>query len=159
MKLISTVTHRGEHDAVLAVLEDGGSFLAPVFDAEGELIAYYEGDMEKLGELVREFVTGTAPPGSVLQSAAVPCGESHSPDRIPSSGSGNPKGEVPCSDSHPPAKIDPSRSGNPRGVSDEILLALSEFTRACVARLKVAAHDALADASASSRKEMKAQPA
>jgi hypothetical protein len=136
MELISTVTHRGERDAVLTVLEDGGSFLAPVFDAEGELIAYYEGDMEKLGELVSEFVTGTAQPGSPLKFAKVPGSESlqpapppHDPARLPGSGGAGPTGvskarvsksaRVPHRGSHDPdhdpAPIPPSNPVNPAG--------------------------------------------
>jgi len=159
MKLISTVTHHGEREAVLAVLEDGSSFLAPVFDGKGELIAYHEGEMEQLGELVREFVTGIAqresgpgettgvPDGSMLLSA-----------------------KAPCPDCHTPAQINRSKPGGPNGIPEELLSILRELARASISTrnlvIKLAtnlvAHDALESASASSREkmaEMEARPA
>lgn len=182
MKLISTVTHHGERDVVLAVLEDGSSFLAPVFDGEGELIAYYEGEMEKLGELVREFVTGTAQRESISEPAEVPFSESHPPAKnpprelIPSRPGGptsGPDGSVllsdktPCPDCHSPTVINHSKPGGPNGIPEEILSILRELARASVATRNLvvklaadlAAHDALTDASASSREEMAARPA
>lgn len=140
MKLISTVTLRDEREAMLAILEDGSSFLAPVFDAKGDLIACYEGDMEELGELVGELVIGSTQSGSSLKSAEVPRSESHDPDPIPRGGRGGPKGvhhkrvlssaEMPRSESHEPDQIPRSGKGHPMGIPDEILKMLSELARA-----------------------------
>jgi len=113
VKLISMVTHRGEREAVLAVLEEGGAFLAPVFDAKGDLIAFYEGDMKDLGELVGKLVTGLAQSGSPLQFAAVPRSESDEPDK------GSPRGESdePGKIIQKPAKVPHSKDGGPVGIT------------------------------------------
>lgn len=87
MKLISTVTHRGERDAVLTFLEDGGSFLAPV------------------GELVRGLVASDPKNPEVK----------HRRDQIPPSKPKNPPGAVDDKDKHPPEQIPRSTPRNPPG--------------------------------------------
>jgi hypothetical protein len=181
MKLITIVTTLGEpragvldvakqrgrakyqREAMLAVIDVGGSFFAPVFDDQGELIEYYQGDLEKLGEFVSGFVTEIAQRKESSLKRRHPSGHSVTTiePRVPdASSSPGPSTGTSCTECHSVAEL--ARSVGGQGGKDEILemlSALKEIARAYRATLNLVNRGAPTDALASSRKEIAPRPA